>query len=130
MNAQRLLICATAANFVLLIFSLAPTRPALAQDTARVLRGHALEIVDGQGRVRASITVNPSETVEGRSYPESVLLRLAQPQGGGVKIQTSSDGSGLRLGDGAETGIDVSVKRSGSFVRVTNADGREHLIQP
>jgi len=131
MKLQRLLIALTLANFVLLLFGLAQMRPVAAQGVPRVLRAHALEIIDEQGRVRASITVNPPATVGSRDYPESVLLRLADSRGGpGVKLSASKDGSGLRLGDGSETGIDVTAKTTGSFVRVTNADGRTQLLKP
>jgi hypothetical protein len=96
-----------------------------------MLRAHALEIVDEQGRVRASISVNPAVTVDSREYPESVLLRLADPGGGpGAKLAASKDGSGLRLGDGSETGIDITAKSTGSFVRVTDTDGQMRLLKP
>jgi hypothetical protein len=127
----RLAIVITLINLVLLVFSLAQIRPATAQGVAPLLRGRALEIVDEHGRVRASITVNPSVTVDSQEYPESVLLRLSDPRGGpGVKLQASKDGSGLRLGDGRETGIDVSAKSTGSFLKVANTDGRVQLIRP
>ena len=131
MKVQRLLIALTIVNLVLLVFVLAQIQPAIAQGIAPVLRGHALEIIDEQGRVRASITVNPPVTVDSRLYSESVLLRLSDPRGGpGVKIDVDKDHAGLRLGDGAETGIDVHAKVTGSFVRVTNTDGRTQLIKP
>ena len=45
-------------------------------------------------------------------------------------LAASKDGSGLRLGDGSETGIDVTAKSTGSFLRVTNKDGREQVVKP
>jgi len=49
----------------LLTLSLAQFRTAVtAQDMEPVLRGRALQIVDGQGRVRASINVLPARTQE------------------------------------------------------------------
>ena len=83
----------TLTNLALLVFLLARTAtPVVGQDTLPVLRGSALEIVDAQGRVRASITVNAPTVVDGQSYPESVLLRmLGDPSGGpSVKLDVSS----------------------------------------
>ena len=61
MKTQRLLIALTVVNMGLLIFLLVSHRvPALANDVAPVVRGRALQIVDDQGRVRASINVLPA----------------------------------------------------------------------
>ncbi len=131
---QRILVALTLINLGLGLFLMSQLQPAEAQDVAPVLRGRALEIVDELGNVRASITVNAPATVAGRDYAESVLLRLSGkpgPAGGPtVKLEASGDGSGLRLADGRETGIDVSAKAAGSLLRITNADGRTQLIRP
>jgi DNA-binding IclR family transcriptional regulator len=62
MNFQRLGVVLTAVNLGLLLFvlgALAQIRPTVAaQDVAPVLRGRALQIVDEQGRVRASLNVS------------------------------------------------------------------------
>ena len=55
MNTQRLVVALTLMNLALLIVALAQLHPALAQGTAPVLRAHALEIVDEQGRVREDV---------------------------------------------------------------------------
>ena len=82
MTSQRSAITLTVVNLALLIFLAAQSKPVGAKDVAPILRGHALEIVDAAGRIRASITVNPPTTVDSRKYPESVLLRLSDPVGG------------------------------------------------
>lgn len=91
-------------NLVLLVFLLAQSRQVAAQDIAPVLRGHALEIVDEQGRVRAEIKVLPAQPnfkmADGTvGYPATVHFRLissrARPN---VKVATTEDGSGLVLG--------------------------------
>ena len=131
MGSQRWAIALTVINLGLLICLLAQTKPVVAQDVAPVLRGRALEIVDAAGRVRASIAITPPVTVDSRPYPEAVLLRLSDPVGGpGVKLQASRDGSGLRLGDGMETGIDLAAQRSGSLLRLTNVDGSTYVVEP
>jgi len=59
MNTQPL-YALTVMNFALLALALGQhLRPAIAQSEPPVLRGRALEIVDPQGRVRASIKVLP-----------------------------------------------------------------------
>lgn len=51
MKMQRILIVLTLVNLALLLFTLAQTRPAVAEGVTPVLRGHALEIVDERGQV-------------------------------------------------------------------------------
>ena len=85
MKSQRVLFALTALNLLLLLSILfSPTAPALASTgISPLLRGRALEIVDDQGRVRASIKLHPAQTFKptGRRYPETVMLRLIDPQG-------------------------------------------------
>lgn len=133
MKLQRVLIVLTVVNLALLVFLLTQVGGTVAaQGSLPVLRGSALEIIDGQGRVRASITINPPVVVDSQAYPESVLLRMSDKQGGpGVKLDTSSRGAGLRLSDGSEIGaIALSAKVAGSSVKVTSSDGREQLLKP
>ena len=94
-----------------------------------------LEIVDNQGRVRAQIIVAPPTMQDGKTYPDTALLRLIDPNGRpGVKIQTSVDGSGLLLtGDSEQrdwSGVQVLAEGTGSVMRLLNKDGKEQLIQP
>jgi hypothetical protein len=109
----------------------AELRPARAQAVPAVLRGRALEIVDAQGRVRASISVEPPTTVDARNYPETVLVRLTDPKNGPVvKLTASAEGSALSLSDDSRGGVQVSAKSAGSFVKVVSRDGREEVITP
>jgi hypothetical protein len=64
-----------------------------------MLRGRGLEIVDDQGRVRASIAINPAvKQSDGSTYPETVLLRLITAAGRPVvKFASSEDGAGMAL---------------------------------
>ena len=70
MKVQRLLIVLTVVNLGLLMFLLLPRiGPASANDAAPVLRGRALEIVDAQGRTRATLNVIPASTqANGENY--------------------------------------------------------------
>jgi hypothetical protein len=99
-----------------------------------VLRGRALEIVDDQGRVRASIKLHPAETFKptGRKYPETVMLRLIDPQGRPeVKIGASVDGGGLSL-VGASDAIQLRLlaDSSGSSLLLKDESGKERSIRP
>ncbi|MBI4276901.1 MAG: hypothetical protein HY660_00470 [Armatimonadetes bacterium] len=133
MKSQRLGIALAALNLVLLMFTVAQVRPTVAQDAAPVLRGRALEIVDTRGRVRARIDVQPAVTMpDVKSYPEAVVVRLMDPNGRiRVKLGADRDGSGLVLADDSQQpGVHMIAKGSGSFVKLTNKDGRERLLKP
>jgi len=131
MKLQRLLIALTIVNLILLVFLVAQINTVTAQQGPSVLRGSGLEIVDAQGRVRASISIEPPVVVDSKPFPESVLLRLSDPNGPRVKIDASVRGTGLRLADGAGIGaVDLSAKVTGTSVKVTSADGREQLLKP
>jgi hypothetical protein len=130
---SRFLLLLTVVNLVLFVFQIAQLRMVSAQDVTPVLRGRALEIVDAEGRVRASVGVHPPTTVDSQLYPETVVFRLTDPKTGNVvKLDASSEGAGLGLSDGSEQGrVRLMAKsRTGNFVQVTNRNGREQLIKP
>ena len=132
MKTQRFAMALTLINLALLILLLAKNLSAEAQNVAPVLRGRALEIVDSKGRVRASITVEPPVTMDSRTYPETVLLRLSDPKSGPVvKITATEEGSGIGLSDDVDGGIQISsTKREGNFIKVVSREGREQIIKP
>jgi hypothetical protein len=131
MKTQRIAIAVTIINLALTVFLLAQLRRAQAEQVAPVLRGQALEIVDSQGRVRASISVAKPVTIDSKFYPETVLLRLADPKSGPVvKLTASEKGSSLGLSDDAEGGIHLAARDTGSFVKVTDKKGREQILKP
>lgn len=103
------------------------------QSALPVLRGRALEIVDDQGRVRANILVHGPETVNGVTYPETVLLRLSDPTGGPVvKLTAAANGSALGLSDGlsGNGGVQLYARDTASFVRVVDKSGHTQLLKP
>jgi hypothetical protein len=135
MKTQRFLIVLTILNMgLLLLIFLSHTQPAIATAATPVLRGRALEIVDDRGRVRASIKVQPAETFKptGRKYPETVVLRLIDPNGRPeVKIGASEEGGGLSLvGDSDATQVLLEADGIHSSLRLTNKAGAEQLIKP
>ena len=133
MRIQRVAIALTVINLGLLIFLLAQIRHADAQDVAPMLRGRGLEIVDAREQVRAQILVHGPETVNGKTYPETVLFRMATAQRAPLmKLTVSEDGSALGLSDDSQPGgIELRANRNkGNFVKVVNRDGREQTIKP
>ena len=80
---------------------------------------------------RAMIGVLPPSTVDGKLYPETVLLRLIDPTSGPVvKIGAARNGGALGLTDGADRGVQVFAHDTGSFVRIVDRSGRERIIRP
>ena len=133
MKIQRVAIGLSVVNLALLMFLLAQIRYAGAQNVAPVLRGRGLEIVDAQGQVRAEILVHGPETVNGKTYPETVLFRMANAQRAPLmKLTVSEDGSALGLSDDSQPGgIELRANRNkGTFVKVVNREGREQTIKP
>jgi hypothetical protein len=135
MKSQPLLIGLTTINLGLLVFLLLSAAHITApNDTARVLRGSALEIVDDHGRVRASIRVQPAATFAptGRVYPENVILRLIDAEGRPeVKIAASEEGAGLSfVGDSDTTQAVLQANGADSSLKLASKDGRERLLEP
>jgi hypothetical protein len=142
MKNQRMLTVLTLFNAGVLIFLvLNQIRPVEASSPTSVLRGSGLEIVDAQGKVRASIQIVPpgparggdgSVVKDGKVYPEAVLFRLIRPDGRpSVKIETTEQGSGLDLGGGIDpTYIVLTASGGDASLTLTNKDGRRQLIKP
>ena len=139
MNFQRLGVVLTAVNLGLLLFvfgALAQIRPTVAaQDVAPVLRGRALQIVDEQGRVRASLSVLPASIQKnGERSSETVLLRLITERGRpSVKIGASEQSAGLTLVGPTgtnDTYVQLGANGTASSLRLKNEDGREQIIKP
>jgi hypothetical protein len=135
MKNQRLLIALTCANLGLLAFLLSRAR-ADNPGVLPVLRGSALEIVDGRGKVRAELRVFPADPEhklpEGGPYPETVLLRLVDPNGRpSVKLATDVRGGGLYLGGAADpTYVRIGAAGSEPELFLQDRDGRQRTIRP
>jgi hypothetical protein len=135
MKLQWSALALTLVNLALLAFSVSAMRPAAAQGKAPVLRGSGLEIVDDQGRVRASISVMPAGTsAAGARYPETVLFRLiterARPS---VKIGASEEEAGMSLAGPTgtkDTYIILAAKGTSSSVKIRDESGREQVWKP
>src|SRR6202162_4866125 len=137
MKTQRLLIVLTAVDLGLLCYKVIQPRLAVAStvDVSGVLRGRALEIVDGRGRIRASIAVLPEDPKviwKGKPYPETVLLRLISPDGRpNVKLGASQMGGGLVIGaEPNPTYVQILAEGGESTLKLVNKGGVERLIKP
>lgn len=116
--------------------------PAQASGPEQVVRARALEIVDAQGKLRASISVitegpsrrNDGTPIEanGKVYPEAVVFRLIRPDGRpSVKIATTEQGSGIDLSGGIDpTYIVLSSDKGEPSLTLTNKDGHRKVLKP
>jgi hypothetical protein len=131
---ERLMVLLTVVNVAVLAFTLAERRPVEARsDALPVLRGSALEIVDTQGRVRASIGVLPAEkSANGQGLPETVLLRLMTERGRpAIKISTSEEGSGFMAAGPtgtSQTYVTVGSKGNTASLRLRNENTAERVL--
>ena len=136
MKIQPILIVLTLVNLAILILTLFQLRPAVAAaGVAPVLRGHALEIVDDQGKVRASIAVHAASLQKnGEIYPETVLLRLITERGRpSVKIGASEELAGLAFSGPSgtkQTYVQLWAKDKVSSLTLKNEDGGEQAVTP
>jgi hypothetical protein len=143
MKTNRTIWVLTAINVVLVGFvMLREARHVQADGVAPVLRGQKLEIVDTQGKVRASIQVipeGPARKADGsltehgtKVFPEAVVLRLIRPDGRpSVKIATTEQGSELDLSGGTDpTYLVLSAQGSETSVTLTNKDGKQQVVKP
>jgi hypothetical protein len=135
MKTQRLLVALTVANLAAVAFALSAIRPAVADAVPAVLRGRALEIVDDQGRVRASLSVLPAGTsAHGDPHQETVLLRLITERGRpSVKIGASEEAAGMSLTGPSgtkDTYVILEAKGTASSLKLRNENGREQTVKP
>jgi hypothetical protein len=136
MKVQRVAIVLTVINLLLFVFALAQFSPTVAQGVAPVLRGRALQIVDDEGRIRASISVLPAgpsvPVPDGRTYPETVILRLIDPNGHPtVKLSASVQGSGIFLGGDSDlTYVVLKAEGAESSLNLLSKGGHQRIITP
>lgn len=135
-NRATLLAVITTVN-VLLLFAtlLLQARSAISDSVPEVLRAHALQIVDAQGRLRASISVVPEDPKvvwNGKPYPETVLFRLITADGRpNVKIGAHGEGSALLIsGEDDPTLVQLLAQGGETTVKVVDKDGNERVIKP
>lgn len=136
MTTRTNLYALTALNLAVLALGLVQQlRPVFAESELPVLRGRGLQIVDSQGRVRASITVlPPGDSASPDERSETVLFRLITERGRPtVKIGASEPTSGLSFAGPTGTKdsyLILQTKGTTSSLRLRNEDGREQVLMP
>jgi hypothetical protein len=130
MRTQHALLALTVANLALLLVgAVQQVRPVIAASELPVLRGRALEIVDAQGRVRASISVLPDP-----SQSETVLLRLITERGRpSVKIAAAEPQSGVSFAGPTGTKATYAIleaKQETASLTLHAENGREQVLTP
>jgi hypothetical protein len=135
MRTSRTLAALTVLNALLLtVLLVQQLRPEFAQNEPPVLRGRGLQIVDSQGRVRASISVLAPEKGNSSEQSETVLLRLITERGRPtVKIAASEPSSGLSFAGPTNTKGTYAIleaKGTTSSLKLHNEDGREQFVSP
>ena len=143
MKSSSALAALTLVNFGMLAFFMThQTTKVQAGGPEQVIRARALEIVDAQGRLRASLQVIPEGPArradgslaeqDGKVYPEAVVFRLIRPDGRpSVKIATTQQGSGIDLSGGIDpTYLVLSVDGGETSITLTNKEGSHHIIKP
>lgn len=142
MKIHRQLLALTLVNLgILACILLRQIGPVNASSSPAVIRARGLEIVDDQGKVRASIQIVPAGPAtmadglvvkDGKTYPETVRFRLIRPDGRpSVKITTSEQGSALTLGGGIDpTYIVLNADGGAPSLSLTDKDRRQQLVKP
>ena len=136
MKTQGIALGLTVLNLLILAYTLFRASPAGSAEVSPVLRAHALEIVDDNGRVRAMIRVFPAspdaKMPDGTTgYPVTVLLRLIDSKGApNVKIAATEDGSVVSLvGESNPAHVQVLARGTSPTLKLVNKDGQEQLIK-
>jgi hypothetical protein len=136
MSTRTSLYAVMVLNLGLWAFAMAQQfHPALAHDELPVLRGRALEIVDQQGRIRASISVLPAtKSSSGEEQSETVLLRLTTERGRpSVKIGASERTSGLSFAGPTgtkDTYVILQSRGTTSSLKLRSESGDQHVLEP
>ncbi len=135
MKTQPVLMFCTLANLLIMVAMLLQVHTASADSTPPVLRARALQIVDDQGRVRASIGVYPASRQKGGDiYPETVLLRLLTERGRpSIKLGVSEESAVLDVmgPTGTQrTYVQLEAKGTRTAITLKDEDGRELVTKP
>jgi len=132
---KTFLIALTFVNAALVGFNvLLPATTVHADEELKVLRGKGLQIVDEQGRTRASITIHPSEVFAktGERYPETVVLRLIDEFGRPeIKIAATKEGGGFTvIGQRDTVQAMLHAKGDKSYIKLQDESGKPKWITP
>ena len=130
-RTNRLGLLLTIVNLIFLGVLLAQTsKEAVAGDDTSTLRGRALELLDGDGKVRVQVNVEPNGEAVFRMRDASGAIR--------VKLGAGNSGSGLVLLDEkTEPGVQIIARRSATpsgtlttSIGLNGAEGKRRVITP
>jgi len=137
MKSTRMLWALTVFNLGCLLYQATPSQKAHAEDKPGVLRGSGLQIVDDDGKVRASISIaEKNETFQWpdghKGFPETVIFRLITADGKPrVKLTTCEEGSGLMLlGDSDTTHTILSADKKETSLKLRNNEETQKILKP
>ena len=119
MRIQRLAVALVGIGVLavlgLLLNDVLRERPADAKAVPAVLRAQMIELVDGNGLVRANLKVEPGGQVVFRLMDDRGTIR--------VKLGADEDGSGLLLAnESTEPGVHLLATREHSWLSVQRGD--------
>jgi hypothetical protein len=120
MNPQRIALAGVVLGAAVIAAAALRDRPAEARAVPAVLRAQAIELVDGRGRVRMRLNVEPGG---------QVVFRL-RDQAGRVRVKLGADeaGSGLVLmNETSEPGEHVLATRTGTSLALVRGEARREL---
>lgn len=128
MRQHRPMIAMMAVNLFILLLVAAQARPDRA--SVEVLRGHALELIDERGQIRAKLDVDEAGEVVLRLIDQNGTIR--------VKMAAAEHGSGLLLLDDAtEPAVHIIARRtpiSGrpntTSITLRGANAQQRVITP
>lgn len=130
----RLLTALTLVNLVILLVVVFLISSSSKPDVVpTVVKARAFELVDANGKIRAEIKVLPAEPNASmpdgtKGYPETVILRLIDSQGGpNVKLSATEDGSGMVLG-GDSGYVQVLSRSKNPQIKLASKDGKEQVL--
>src|SRR5688500_15505914 len=122
MKNQSSFVGLAALNLIVLFCIAAQPKEAPQDGVHAIVRARAIELVDDQGRVRASLNVATNGEAVFRMRDEKEVIRL--------KIGASEKGSALLLLDATTNpGLHV-LARDRTTMTLQNADGRKRVVEP
>jgi hypothetical protein len=121
MRIERLAVALAAICVLALLAVLFLDRPAGAKRVPSVLRGRAIELVDGRGQVRAQIKVERNREVVFRLRDQDGAIRL--------KLGASRTGSGLvLLNEATEPGVQALAGAKETSLSLQRGEQRQMLV--
>lgn len=133
LKLQPLLLALTVINLGLFGYVVSQQGASAAPGDDGILRGKGLQIVDDSGKVRASISIFPSEKLkDGSTYPETVLLRLITPDGRpSVKLAAMTTGSGFSFTDGKGLSyVQLIAENDDPKINIVDKAGKKVSVLP